>query len=1037
MKDLFDLHPKINPSFEEAYQGLNIAQKKAVDSIEGPVMVIAGPGTGKTQILSIRIGNILKKTDCDPKSILCLTYTEAGAKAMRDRLQKFIGATAYDVGIYTFHSFCNLIIRENPEEFGLFGNFDLASDLDLNNIATDITKSFQKDHPLYNYKNNYAYTIYNILKLIQLIKQENWDPNKIIDDYKKEIISSKDSDIYIYKQNRGNNKKGDFNENLYKKDTDKLKRYIAFFECFEKYQESLRTKELFDFHDMLKWVLEKFKNDDTFLAKYQERFLYYLVDEYQDTNGIQNEIIYQLNSYFDSSNIFVVGDDDQAIYRFQGAKMDNMIEFNAKYKPEIIILTDNYRSSQHILNAAGYSIQNNIERLINIRTDLNKDLTAAGKNKAYNDQVKIIEYYNFEAEVVGVCQQIKSNIDNGIEPKEMAILYKKNNEADSYVKYLQALKIPYSVSKEVNVLQETIIKQIIKLLDFIQKAQRSPFANDDILFEILHFPYIEFSVIDIGILSRHLSPFENKESLLELLNNKTILTELKLQNTEYCSVFYTIIMELIENFNSLTAQVFIEKLLHDLQILKYIVNHPDKIHLLNVLNRFFDYIKKESTKNPNLSMSNVISDIEQMQNNNLSLSLYQAIGTKNGVQLSTLYKSKGLEYDYVYMINNTAANWKSVERSPVVLPEHIKRSDIANDEDIRRLFYVGMTRAKQSLSISYPKETIDAKNAEPSKYVSELKADEKVIFDFQKIDDELVANMLVAEMSSLKKDFTILNDEWLDSFLENYRLSPTAMDKYLRCPVAFYYENILRVPSARTSPFGFGRAIHESLHQFIQKHRTDAKADVERYKEYYIDSMKKYKSHFTTAEYEGYYNKGLENIPEFLLTYWDQWRHAENMQFEIKKKEAHYKEVPISGQLDRIDFLGNQITVIDYKTGNSSGAKSKVKAPDAKNPDGTDYWRQMIFYAILLDYYPEYRNKQFRGIFYFVLKDQNTFHQVEVISTDESKEKVGELIVDVYQNIKAKKFSPGCGDKDCLWCSYLNTGANLKLVDKTDEEEDL
>ena len=127
----------------------------------------------------------------------------------------------------------------------------------------------------------------------------------------------------------------------------------------------------------------------------------------------------------------------------------------------------------------------------------------------------------------------------------MAILYKKNNEADSYVKYLQALKIPYSGSKEVNVLQETIIKQIIKLLDFIQKAQRSPFANDDILFEILHFPYIEFSVIDIGILSRHLSPFENKESLLELLNNKTILTELKLQNIEYCSVFYTIIMELI------------------------------------------------------------------------------------------------------------------------------------------------------------------------------------------------------------------------------------------------------------------------------------------------------------------------------------------------------------------------------------------------------------------------------------------------------------------------------------------------------------
>ena len=138
MSDLFSSTARSTVEFETAYNKLNQAQQKAVEHIQGPVMVIAGPGTGKTQILAVRIGNILKKTDTDPRSILCLTFTDAGATAMRNRLQQFIGAAAYDVGIFTFHSFCNMIIRENPEEFDLYGDFDLASDLDLNLIVNEI-----------------------------------------------------------------------------------------------------------------------------------------------------------------------------------------------------------------------------------------------------------------------------------------------------------------------------------------------------------------------------------------------------------------------------------------------------------------------------------------------------------------------------------------------------------------------------------------------------------------------------------------------------------------------------------------------------------------------------------------------------------------------------------------------------------------------------------------------------------------------------------------------------------------------------------
>ena len=193
--------------------------------------------------------------------------------------------------------------------------------------------------------------------------------------------------------------------------------------------------------------------------------------------------------------------------------------------------------------------------------------------------------------------------------------------------------------------------------------------------------------------------------------------------------------------------------------------------------------------------------------------------------------------------------------------------------------------------------------------------------------------------------------------------------------------------------------------------------------------MLSYKSHFTASEYTGYLEEGKQNLIEFVRHYWPMWRHAESMQFEIKKKEAFFREIPISGQLDRIDFIGNRITVIDYKTGNSSNAKQKVKAPDAKNPDGTDYWRQMIFYSIVLDYYPEFRNKDFSSIFYFVIKNEDTFAEVQVIP----KQKVGQQIIDVYTKIRQKKFAPGCGESDCTWCNYLNSGSLLKLHEDVEE----
>ncbi len=1033
MSDLFSSTARSTVEFETAYNKLNQAQQKAVEHIQGPVMVIAGPGTGKTQILAVRIGNILKKTDTDPRSILCLTFTDAGATAMRNRLQQFIGAAAYDVGIFTFHSFCNMIIRENPEEFDLYGDFDLASDLDLNLIVNEIVQEFTPSHPLYNYKQNYTFTCKRLLDLFNLIKKENWDAKSMIHTYHQELEENRLSDKFIYKRKTGEFIKGDFNEKAFKKYKSSIDKAISAFECFIIYQEKLSKKELFDFQDMITWVYQKFKSDEYFLSKYQERFLYFLVDEYQDTNGIQNEIVYQLAAYDKTSNIFVVGDDDQAIYRFQGAKMNNMIEFKQRFDPEIIVLTENYRSSQNILNGAGIAISNNIERLIHVRSDLSKDLISAGDNKSFTNPINILEYSNVEAEIIGTCNAIQQQIQDGTKPSEIAILFKKNKEANPYIKYLQSIQIPYFVSREVDVLHEPLIQQIILFLNFFQKSQKSTFAQDELLIQILHFPYIEISVLDIGRIARYLSKYEVKKTTLEFLNDLEILTEIQVSNTDLCVQIQEKFIYLIQNYFVLTPQVFLEKLFHDFGILKFVINSPDKYFLLNVLNRFYEYIKNQSSKNQEYTMDKLLVEIQHMLNNNIAMPIYNAIGTKHGVQLSTIYKSKGLEYDSVFIINNTAKNWKSRDTVPFTLPEQILRNDISNDEDERRVFYVGLTRARKHLTVSFSKENLSAKNDEPSKYLSELLMDPEILLSQKQIDDESIAQLLISEMSLLKKDFDVLNDEFLDKFLEDYRLSPTALDKYLRCPVAFYYENVLRVPSARTAPFGFGRAVHESLHQFLYRYRDSDVPNLIKLEELFIQNMLSYKSHFTASEYTGYLEEGKQNLIEFVRHYWPMWRHAESMQFEIKKKEAFFREIPISGQLDRIDFIGNRITVIDYKTGNSSNAKQKVKAPDAKNPDGTDYWRQMIFYSIVLDYYPEFRNKDFSSIFYFVIKNEDTFAEVQVIPTDESKQKVGQQIIDVYTKIRQKKFAPGCGESDCTWCNYLNSGSLLKLHEDVEE----
>ena len=406
-------------AFQKVYQQLNPEQKVAVDTIEGPVMVIAGPGTGKTQILGARIGKILLETDTLPSNILCLTYTDAGAVAMRRRLLSFIGPEAYRVNIFTFHAFCNEVIQANLSLFEKH-SMDPVSDLERIEILKRLIDQLPKGNPLKRYRGDVYFEMTYLQGLFSAMKREGWTPaflEERIEAFRKDMETN---DEFRYKNSRaGKWNKGELKPAYYL-ELERMDKLAAAIREFERYQEAMRRANRYDFDDMINWVIKAFQENPSLLADYQERYLYILVDEFQDSSGNQNALVELLISYWENPNIFVVGDDDQSIFRFQGANLENMEEFaKSRMSDELrpIVLTRNYRSSPAILEAAGALIGRNEERLVRKMEGLSKDLVSSNPERmALTIAPRLKEYLSLRHEMGGIALEISELISAGVEP---------------------------------------------------------------------------------------------------------------------------------------------------------------------------------------------------------------------------------------------------------------------------------------------------------------------------------------------------------------------------------------------------------------------------------------------------------------------------------------------------------------------------------------------------------------------------------------------------------------------------------------------
>lgn len=1031
---------------ENILNRLNPAQREAVEETEGPVMVLAGPGTGKTQVLASRIANILNNPDLqmNPENILCLTFTESGVVAMRNRLISIIGTAAYYVKIHTFHSFCNEVIQGNSE---IFPSLSSVAELEQIEIIEKLISGLDVSSPLKPFADQYLYKN-EALYVIKLLKRESVSPDdleasiafiellsKIIHEDIMSFISQnarslKDEDCLIFIDNLANTLKqadletyllqnsaldlslakekiqkfiiqvrkffnqatkvADFKSTLkdfYTKAIENIPKQYELLKLYRGYIKTLLEKRLYDFEDMLLMVINAFSKHPDLLATYQEKFQYLLVDEYQDTNGSQNKILEHLCSFYqDQANIFVVGDDDQSIYKFQGASLENISSFFGTYREtlKMVVLTENYRSQQNILDLSHFLVSHNQSQIIELFPDLEKKLHAA--NDIALEPVKLIAHQDFNSELFYIVKKIQELIAEGVQPEEIAVLVRNNKDVSAIADLLARASVPVKIYSNENILEDILIAQLIDLLRVISK----PKAHSYLLFNLLHYDFILGSVL---VPQKTSEEFKLREIWkLNKLNRDSELSfiELMLEHE-----LFKPFAEKILDFHQRASNHFLDKLFEDIinefNYLNFIVSDfknnlteaaninsglsfNQNLNLSNIqvnnlqnLNQLFAEIKElqlnhknkaaydaSSSVSPIYQLESFLAHIDRLRENRLKLNAASIDDLSlSAVQIMTAHKSKGLEFEYVFMHKCVDKIWGNVtNRSKLRLPPFtigdsvLETKESQNDEE-RRLFFVAMTRAKKEVFINFFKKDANAKDVSPSLFVEELlsfRDKEKI----QLIDAADKSNYRLTSL--LEKNLAFLSSheashytdtKVLDAVLAEYKLSVTHLNTFLKCPRKFLFQNLLRVPAAKDKSASFGTAVHNALYEtflHIKKKDMDHKAFLLKSFEQSLQ-----REYLDEKDYADSLALGLNSLAAYYDEYQDSF--IENVELEFNHKSLEYKGLNLTGKLDKIEVLDSvtrTVNVVDYKTGNPTYADSKLKP-------GADYHRQIAFYQLLTD----------------------------------------------------------------------------------------
>ena len=614
---------------------LNNRQKESVVNTDGPMLILAGAGSGKTKVLTTKVAYLIEEKNIDPNNILAITFTNKAAKEMKERIFKLEGNSAFYIQISTFHSFGLKILKENCELLGYEKNFTILDSDDSLSIIKKIMKELNIDANKYNPK---------------AIKN-------VISNNKNEIIDPEKYSLYV---------NTDFDE-------------IAL-EVYRKYEKSLKINNAVDFDDLLILPLKLFNNNPGVLQKYQEKYKYVFIDEYQDTNEPQYILSKMISAKY--KNITVVGDADQAIFTWRGANYKNILNFEKDYKDaKVVLLEENYRSTKTILNAANNVIKNNkVRKEKNLWTQ-NEEGSKITYYKAFDEK----DESNY------VVNEIKKLIEKGVNPKDICVLYRANAQSRTVEEAFLTSNISYNIVGSYAFYNRKEIKDLIAYLKLIYNNK-----DDVSLLRVINYPKrgignkaIENLAIKSNVLDKSLYEVIDSGKELEF---KNMIEEIKKEES-HLTLTELIDMVLdksgmkksLEDEKSIEADIRLENLEEFKSIAKAMEINEGIVSLEELLDKLA-----------------LVSDVSEQKNDN-----------EDKVTLMTMHAVKGLEYDYVFVIG--------VEEGLFPHSNSLESNDELEEE--RRLCYVAITRAKKKLYLINARSRIlygKVSSNVPSRFINEI-----------------------------------------------------------------------------------------------------------------------------------------------------------------------------------------------------------------------------------------------------------------------------------------------------------------------------
>lgn len=956
---------------------LNKEQLQAVKHSKGPLLIIAGAGTGKTTVITERIKYLIAKGFAKPEEILALTFTEKAATEMETRVDEIMPLSYGEMWIMTFHSFCDRILRDEALHVGLPSNYRLMTEGEQIDF-------FKKN--LFEFSLDYFRPLGN--------------PNKFISELLKHFSRLQDEVVTPVDYANWNAKLQMTNDKLEQEEKLEQQKWLELATVYKEYND-LKIKEgKFDFGDLIIKTIELFNKRPNILLKYQEKFKFILVDEFQDTNFAQNVLINILTQKY--KNITTVGDDNQSVYRFRGAAISNIIQFKNTYsEAKIITLNKNYRSTQTILDSAYKLIKHNDPDTLEYQLGISKKLVSCIKNKELS--IKYIQTDTGQKEAEEVIEEINKLVANNPQLynwNDIAILVRANNHADSFIREFERKGIPHQFLGPNRLLEREEIIDLISYLKALYNIEDS--ANLYRLFSSENLDISPLELIKLMTLAKRKS--------VSFFNAITDSKDEKIIN------LLKLIDKHLKNLNKLSAGEILYDYVKEVGIYEKVLENEDEVTAKNI-SSFFEKIKAYENENPKAKLPEVVDYISLLQEVGESPSVNTGDWQENNaVNILTVHSAKGLEFPVVFLVNLVNERFPSRERHEQIsipddlIKEVLPKGDFHLEEE-RRLFYVGMTRAKERLFLTAAKYYGDGKR-------------EKIISPF----------VMEALGGTVNSQPSTVNSKTINTYSEKINhstrftdhssqtkisfLSVSQIETFKTCPMHYKLKYIYKLVTPMSASISFGISIHETLQSFYidPTSRKASRGSLERlildlYRKSFLEEgylNKKHKQEF--------YKKGESYLLGFLKNGYNPKIKTIELEkaFKIKinPSTSSGQVLTVGGKIDRIDDLGGgEYEVIDYKTGASIPTQKEV-----------DRDLQLSVYSLAVSQMFNVSPEKIKlSLYYLDIQEKLTTKR-----TKKDLEKVKQEILEVKKEIEESDFK-------CSNGYFCQQGCELKMFCKSND----